>query len=256
MPLGRFQEEVLRLLAEGRSENSYLAGASGFLMAAKSPRRSADLDLFHDQLEAVAQAWERDRGVLAEAGLKVDLRLAQPGFIRALIRNPQGETLIVDWCRDSAWRFMPPVRLASLGYVLHPVDLAVNKVLALVGREEPRDVVDVLYLHEKVLPLGALLWAACGKDPGLNPEMLLGLLGRRGRLQQVDLDRLDLVKPLRVGAVDRAFREALDQAAGWIRQRPGEEAGCLYRRPGSGKFGASGIRVGVAAGMGTPVGMW
>jgi hypothetical protein len=47
---------------------------------------------------------------------------------------------------------------------LHPIDLAVNKVLALAGRDEPRDLLDTLYQHREVLCLGALCWAACGKD--------------------------------------------------------------------------------------------
>ena len=64
---------------------------------------------------------------------------------------------------------------------MNPIDLAINKLLALVGRDEPRDYLDI---HEamRVLPLGALCWAAAGKDPGFTPSMLLDLLRRRGKL--------------------------------------------------------------------------
>lgn len=44
----------------------------------------------------------------------------------------------VEWARDSAWRFMPTVRDERVGWVLHPVDLAVNKIIALAGRDEAR----------------------------------------------------------------------------------------------------------------------
>ena len=44
----------------------------------------------------------------------------------------------------------------TAGYMLHPIDLAVNKLLALVGRDEPRDFLDTLYVHHTVLALGLL----------------------------------------------------------------------------------------------------
>jgi hypothetical protein len=48
--------------------------------------------------------------------------------------------------------------------VLHPVDLATNKVMAAAGRREVRDIVYVVSIHETILPVGASLstslWAA------------------------------------------------------------------------------------------------
>jgi hypothetical protein len=70
---------------------------------------------------------------------------------------------------------MPAQKSPEIGFVLHPVDLAINKVLALAGRDEARDFLDVIHTHETLLPLGALCWADCGKDPGLNPSSPLEL---------------------------------------------------------------------------------
>jgi hypothetical protein len=119
--------------------------------------------------------------------------LNQPGFVRAVVRK-EGHATKVDWARDSAWRFMPTVSDERVGFMLHPVDLAVNKVLALAGRDEPRDVLDTLHFHHTLLVLGALCWAACGKDPGFTPLSLLELLRRHGRLRPEDLARLDLCR--------------------------------------------------------------
>jgi hypothetical protein len=52
------------------------------------------------------------------------------------------------------------------GYVLHPVDLATNKVMAAAGRKKPGDLFDLVTIHEQVLPLGAVIWAAVEKAPG------------------------------------------------------------------------------------------
>jgi len=42
----------------------------------------------------------------------------------------------------------PLVEHAELGLALHPFDLATNKVLALVGRAEPRDWIDAIHCAE------------------------------------------------------------------------------------------------------------
>lgn len=45
----------------------------------------------------------------------------------------------LDYFHDSAWRFMPAEWREDVGYTLHPIDLAINKLLALAGRDEARD---------------------------------------------------------------------------------------------------------------------
>jgi len=59
-------------------------------------------------------------------------------------------------------------------------DLATNKVLALAGRLEARDWIDVLVCHERIQNLGYLFWAACSKDPGFSPSSLLSEARRGG----------------------------------------------------------------------------
>lgn len=235
MPLSPIQAEVLRLTAGNRSKESHLAGASGIHMSPEAMRISHDLDLFHDSEKAVADAYARDAPILLENGFQIDVALSQPGFIRAHVSKGDDRVLI-DWARDSIWRFLEPIRLEEVGYVLHPVDLAVNKALALAGRDEARDFLDTIYLHQNVLPLGALVWAACGKDPGLNPSMLLELLKRKGLISREEMRRLDLQTDLDLDGIHAVWKGALQEAAIWIGQRPPEEAGCLYSDPNTGLF--------------------
>ena len=67
----------------------------------------------------------------------------------------------------------PPPPMHTFGYVLHPVDLATNKVMAAGSRRELRDIVDVVTVHETILPVGAVVWAAVEKSPGYTPEGLI-----------------------------------------------------------------------------------
>lgn len=233
MPLTPIQSEVLGLLAENRSPESHLAGATGIHLSPKTSRYSHDLDLFHATEEAVAEAYAKDSACLEQNGFAIKPLLSQPGFIRAQV-GKDNHRLLMDWARDSIWRFFPPVQLEGVGWVLHPVDLAVNKVLALAGRDEPRDFIDTLYLQESVLPLGALVWASAGKDPGLNPRMLLELLNRKGRVTPEEIRRLDLREPPDSQVLAGQWKIALQSARQWISERPPEEAGCLYTHPDSG----------------------
>jgi hypothetical protein len=118
-------------------------------------------------------------------------------------------------------------------------DLAVNKVLALGGREEVRDIVNALYLNERVLPMGAVIWESVAKDPGLNPRILLELLLRKGKIRPEGLRRLDLKRDLDPTGLHIKWRHALVSAGDSIESRPHGEVGCLYCRPGSGLLFAS-----------------
>lgn len=118
-----------------RSDASHLAGATANHASADSVRYSGDLDLFHTSEAAVSEAFEADRCALERAGFSLRIMLSQPGFIRAQL-NKEDASVLIDWAHDSAWRFMPTVVVEGIGHVLHPVDLAVNKVLALAARED------------------------------------------------------------------------------------------------------------------------
>jgi hypothetical protein len=110
-----------------------------------------------------------DTQTLAAAGFRVSwLRERRLIYTAEVTQGDAGTRL--EWVADSDYRFFPTVRDETFGYMLHPVDLAVNKVLAAAGRRELRDLVDLVTVHETILPLGAVIWAAVEKSPGFTPE--------------------------------------------------------------------------------------
>jgi hypothetical protein len=227
VPLTDFQRRLLADLAATPADDRYLAGGAAMHFAPNSTRYSDDLDFFHDSESRVASAFARDRDTLQQAGYEVDIQLTLPGFVRAVVGRGD-QTTRVDWAHDSAWRFMPLVRDELGGLLLHPVDLAVNKVLALAGRDEPRDFFDILFVHRSVLPLAAACWAAVGKDLGLTPLSLLELLKRRGRYRTEDFARLNLAEKFDLVRAKETWLTALTEADVFARERPQEEYGCLY----------------------------
>ncbi|MCB0322742.1 MAG: hypothetical protein KDD69_04180 [Bdellovibrionales bacterium] len=103
-----------------------------------------------------------------------------------------------------------------------------NKVLALAGRDEARDFIDIMYIEAEILPLGPLCWAAVGKDPGFTPLSLLELLKRRGKYQRADFDRLMLTEPVDLIQLKTKWLHSLELAEEFIRTSPPSEIGCLY----------------------------
>ncbi|MFN8176859.1 MAG: hypothetical protein U0167_02980 [bacterium] len=225
-----FQGTLGALLSANRTFDSYLAGGAAILIEPNTVRFSNDLDYFHDSERRVAEAFSADRELLDGHGYTLRVDLSHPGYIRAVVSAGHQSTK-VEWAHDSSWRFLPTVRHERFGFVLHPIDLAVNKVLALAGRDEPRDLLDVLYQHREILCLGALCWAACGKDPGFAPLSLLELLRRRGRVREEDLARLALAVPIDLKAQKAEWLAALDSVVPFVSSLPAEEIGCLYYSP-------------------------
>jgi len=235
VPLTPYQEEVARLLSANRTFDSYLAGGAAIHIEPHTKRYSNDLDYFHDSVERVAEAYLQDEGTLRGAGHGVIIEMRLPGYVRATVSR-DGASTKVEWAHDSAWRFMPTVRSDIAGYALHPIDLAVNKLLALVGRDEPRDFLDILELHDRALSFGALCWAAAGKDPGFTPLALLEISRRRGKYHAEDFARLRLNQPVDLPALKARWLEALDAADAFVRSRPPNEMGCLYYSPSLERF--------------------
>lgn len=184
MPLTPFQSGILRLLAANRSPASYVAG--GIALNAREPVRwSADVDVFHDAETAVIVASEKDAQTLCEAGYGFRRELWTPSFRRAWVAR-ESEGVKVEWCTDSAWRFFPIEPDDLLGWRLHRFDALTNKALAMGSRVETRDLVD-LAANAGSHPLHAIIWAACAKDPGFTPFLLLNQMRRNSRIDPAEL---------------------------------------------------------------------
>ncbi|MCA1585725.1 MAG: hypothetical protein LC791_13485 [Acidobacteria bacterium] len=227
MALTAFQRRIVRLLADRRRSGgeSYIAGGVALNVALAAHRVSRDVDLFHDTAEAVAMSFEADRTVLCAAGYVLSVIRERSAFIEAEVSGQEGR-LLIEWARDSAFRFFPLVEHEELGLTLHPFDLATNKVLALVGRLEVRDWIDVLVCDERLQPLGLLAWGACGKDPGFSPQAILEQAARTSRYTEEEVAALEFSGPPPQAAdLARRWRRALEAAHESIAALPARHAG-------------------------------
>lgn len=242
MALSPFQRDICRLLAAGwrASGESYVAGGAALGVALATARISRDLDIFHDSTEAVARSWDRDRAALAQAGFAIELVRERPGFVEALVRRAD-DVVVMEWARDSAFRFFPLVEHPELGLSLHPVDLATNKVLAMISRAEVRDWLDVIDAELRLQPFGFLAWAAAGKDPGFSPAGIVGHARRTSRYTDDEFAQLAFEGPApRAADLAATWHDALRRADAIIEALPASHAGELVLTDGAELFTGTG----------------
>lgn len=225
MPLSKIQTDVLRLLAAHRDPESYVGGATP--LNRTGPRFSDDIDVFHDRQERVAQAALNDAAILEAAGYNVEWLRQLPLIYTAGVTKDDNGTRL-EWVVDSDYRFFPTMPDEVFGYVLHPVDLAMNKAMAAAGRRELRDLVDLVTIHETILPLGAVIWAAVEKSPAFTPEGLIAEIRRNSHYPNAEWLRLISSEPLDPKDITRRLRIALDEAEAFVTKMPTDKAGLLF----------------------------
>jgi len=225
MPLSKIQTDVLRFLASQRDPESYVAGATP--LNRDAPRYSDDIDIFHDREERVATAAASDAQALEAAGYSIHWIRRTPAIYTAqVMRRPEATRL--EWVVDSDFRFFPAMKDEIFGYVLHPVDLAANKVMAAAGRREVRDLVDLLTIHQTILPLGAVVWAAVEKSPGYTPEGLIAEIRRNSNYPVAEWRALVTTEPLDPEAITSRLRDALGDAETFVARMPTDKTGLIF----------------------------
>lgn len=236
MALTNFQRTVCRLIARQRRESgeSYVAGGVALNTLTGATRVSRDIDLFHDTVAAVAVNWDADRQLLEAEGYRVHAQRERDAFVEATV-SKEGEAVVMQWAADSAFRFFPLAEHEDFGLTLHPFDLATNKVLALVGRLEARDWVDVIRCHERIQRLGYLAWAASGKDPGFSPTAILEQAGRSARYSASEIAGLAFSgEPPNAAELSQQWHAMLNEAYTLVAVLPAAAAGkCVLAEIGS-----------------------
>ncbi len=149
-----------------------LAGGGAMLVHELVDRPTRDLDLFTTDLTALAPFAGALTAALTAAGLTVTPGRVADGYQQLTVVDG-GEAVLVELAHDA--RLWPASTLA-VGPVISVVELAADKTLALFGRAEPRDLVDVAALATNY-STGELLESAAAKDAGFDPNVLADAVG-------------------------------------------------------------------------------
>lgn len=177
------QRVALIFSALPEAEPFVLAGGAALIVRGDVDRLTRDLDFFGlapgdvDRVVPVLEA------ALRAADMTCDRRQFAPGFARLVVSDGREQTE-VDVAADAR---LLPVEASRYGPVLSAEELAVDKVLAIFGRAEPRDFVDLAALEPR-FGLEHLCKLAAEKDRGFQPEILREMLGRFDRRPRDEFD--------------------------------------------------------------------
>lgn len=163
-------------------------------------RTTRDLDFFWRDREKLEDLPERVKERLLADGLEVAAARSAPSFHRLSVTDGS-ETCLVDLVSEPGPALMPPDRV-PLGHQQTAVDSAheilVNKLCALLGRAEIRDLFDLEVLLERGGDLERALRDAPQRDGGFSSLtlawVLKGLrvseLARSERMEEASIARL------------------------------------------------------------------
>lgn len=168
------QREVLAAFF-ARDDAFFLTGGAALAGYHLGHRGTLDLDLFTTR----AEAFERGRFVLAEvaAALGADLQVRQdaPGFRRVVLERG-GEAVVVDTVLERVRQIIEDKPVIEGVRVDPAYEIFANKLCAVVGRAEERDLVDLWALERTGLRVEHAWHDALAKDGGCTPATLAWLL--------------------------------------------------------------------------------
>jgi predicted nucleotidyltransferase component of viral defense system len=175
-PLTPLQREVLQAFFE-RETGFFLTGGAALAGFHLHHRETNDLDLFTEDPDVL----ERGHYALVHAAEALnaswEIRQQAPGF-RRYVLSRDDDLLVVDLALDRTKPVHPEKPTIGRVRVDPPDEILVNKLTALVGRAEIRDLVDVMALEQTGLRVEDALHAALEKDGGCTPASLAWVLSQ------------------------------------------------------------------------------
>ena len=174
-PLTALQRDVL--MALGGVPGFYLSGGAALSLVYLQHRQSLDLDLFTDSADLVPRLVNEIEHLAAREGWACEVRQRYASFCRLSLRRGD-EVTLVDVVHDTATPLVGlPDKPVVLGVPADDLDdLVVNKLCALLGRGDVKDLVDLYFLSRAGHDPLAWLERAQHKDGGMEPASLAFVL--------------------------------------------------------------------------------
>lgn len=208
--LSPLQEQVAEIVSGLEEAHGFaLAGGAALIARGEVQRQTRDLDFFGLTGEAVDRLLPAAERALRDAGLEVERIQVNPGFARLIVSLGDDRTEL-DLAADARLFPAEPGRPAPM---LTGEELAADKLLALFGRAEARDFVDLLAVEPRY-GLDRLCGLAAEKDLGFTPAVFAEMLGRFGRLRRDEFELDDAGYERLVREVGRWRERALELAPG------------------------------------------
>jgi hypothetical protein len=195
--LDRLQKRVLAILAGFKPP--FILGGGGALAIYFDHRQTRDLDLFWEEIDVLAGLPALIQQRLREGGVPTSVVQESPAFVR-LRASDDTSSINIDLVADPTERLERPVVVAiGNGEIAAESarDIMVNKLCALLGRSELRDLFDIGVLISHGVSLDEAIDSAPRKDGGFSPLTLAWVL------QNLDVRSLSVTSGFAARDVDQ-----------------------------------------------------
>jgi len=202
------QKKILRCLSLlSDREAFYLTGGTALSAFFLKHRKSRDLDFFTHVEDLILPFSQRLEASLIKEDLRVERLRGFHSFVELSV-NSKDDSTAVHFGLDSPFRFeqpsefeeVPGVKVDSL------IDIATNKLLALFGRAELRDFIDINFLAKDHYNREYLMKRSAQKDPGFDRYWLGVAMERIDHFPDDSPDMLLLTRPCSMNELKDFFR--------------------------------------------------
>ena len=175
----------------------YLTGGTCLHRFYHEDRYSVDLDLFTSDNTMFRQDVRKIIDAFNRAGINHLLNVDTRDFVRIVAEK----ALQVDMVNDRVFRAGQSLRLES-GIILDNIqNISANKICAVLGRDDPKDIFDLYAINIRHAPDWPVILDYAARKCAFDPETL------RFRLNSFPLELIDMVHAVDTGFVERIKQE-------------------------------------------------
>lgn len=198
-----FQRQVLSKIGGSPLQAEFcFTGGTALAVFYLKHRYSDDLDFFTEDPQAILRVPAALKEIAGQLGIEVSFTRTTGHFLECFLVGEDGQRLEMDFALDSPYRLEAKMYRAEIGlWIDGPLDLACNKLSALYDRSEPKDFVDIYFIHQELYPLGELLPKAKQKHLGLDNYWLAQSFARAAELEILPR----LIKPVTLDQLKEFF---------------------------------------------------
>jgi predicted nucleotidyltransferase component of viral defense system len=181
-----FQKQLLKVIGSSDlAQNFYLTGGTALAAFYLHHRFSEDLDFFSADPNAVRLVRPELERIVYDLGAQLEFSHTFNTFVECFITAQDGEVVKLDFAQDTPYRLQPTEINPAFGVqVDSALDIAANKLAALLDRAAEKDFVDIFFIHRELIQFTELLPLAREKQVGMDDYWLAIALQR---VRQVEI---------------------------------------------------------------------
>lgn len=205
--LTNLQKKILNLVSNlPDKEAFYLTGGTALSAFYLKHRKSNDLDFFTNVEELILPFTQRLEICLKRENLETEKLRGFHSFVELSVSSTESST-ILHFALDSPFRFEEPLSAIEFPELKIDtlIDIATNKLLALFGRAELRDFIDIYFLTKERFSKDELVKKVRQKDPGFDLYWLGVAMERINNFPDDSPDMYLLIHPCTMNELKKFF---------------------------------------------------